>query len=487
MKGAKGGKRDRDISYKYHIKNTVKEQEFLDEALKAQDERIYEDKVKTSQYDDVTLSPLTDKDIDTDGMIEKKADVKVEDEIKLEEIDDLKKKKEEEIYESAKKKKEKETIIDEEIEQIDEKEIDDNEDKILEEVELKEAYIFYELEKVVKEDLFDLRDIESRVREIEDELEDEYMQDEIDELRRELEILLEKFEKLKYKYDNFDFDIHPDIDDSYIETLISSYGDSIKDETKISDLIENIEETKSYIGIIETVAYTENKIKDLDNKVTQKYDELGIRDVNFTKLEDETIDIEKINDEVKYITYDIENNLNLIREDLDSSLNIESYTKTISKTIPRVDRVVNAALMITTAAFIPGTMRGNVIRAGLMAGAIHNLAHVLESKETTKVKSEVNFVDYSSEIIESAKSINDVSYIVDEALEDIDTIRYKLNTEFREYIDLMPEYKTLIGNIDRMEKELEEQKYLIEKYEAQVHQQLHINNEKRYIKDRYQT
>ena len=510
MKGAKGGKRDRDISYRFHIKNTELEKEFLEETVN-NGQRIYEDKQKSLENADVSVSPLADKDlaedsvsiaIEDDESLEENSDVKkkideeiaiseqkgkigIEDETFLEEKNKTKDEKSVELEERADIKKE-ETVKLEEKENIKKEEIvqlEEDKRDILEDIEVEEAYLFYELEKAVKEDLYDLKDIENRVKLIEDKLEDEYLQEEIEELKKELEILLEKFVKLKYKYENFDFDIHPDIDDSYIESLISSYGDSIKNNDHVSDLISQIEETKSYIGIIETVAYTENKIRDLDDRIDDKYKEFGIRDTSFDSLDDEVYDIEKIREKVDFIAYDIEENLKQIRDKMNQSLDFNTYTKTISETIPRIDRVVSAALLMTTAALLPNTFRANIVKAGLMAGAIHNLAHVMEHRESTEVKTEVNYVDYSREIIDSAKDINDVSYIIDDALKDIDSIRYQLNTEFREYIDLIPEYKTLMENIDRMEKQLEEQKYLMEKYDAELKQQLQINEEKKYIKE----
>ena len=492
MKGAKGGKRDRDISYKYHIKNTTKEQDFLDEALRHQEERIYEDKVKSLEHEDVTLSPLSDKEIDTDALSENTVKVKPADEVKIEEDVDLNKKKAQEVATSEKKKKlsEEDAVIYEEQEEIkkeetkiEEQHISEDKKESLEQIELEEAYIFYELEKAVKEDLFDLKDIEYRIQAIEDELEEKQYQEEIDELRRELELLLEKFDKLKYKYENFDFDIHPDIDDGYLETLIRSYGENINKDGRVSDLIGQIEETRSYIGIIETVAVIEDRISKLEDNVDEKYSELGDRDYNFEKLEDSAYDVEKISDNISYMAADIEDNLKDIENKLKDSLNFSSYTKNVSDTVFRMDRVINATLLMSASVMLPHTLRGNIVRAGLMAGAIHNFANVIDHRNRSEVRSDISYVDYSQEIIQNAKSIDDVSDMVDDALEDIDTIRYRLNTEFRQYIDLIPEYKTLLEKIDTVEKELEEQKYLIEKYDAQMKQQFYINEEKKYVKE----
>ena len=487
MKGAKGGKRDRDISYKYHIKNTTKESELFAETLKEQDERIYEDKVKSLEHEDVFVSPLADEETDTDVFLEPSDKVKVVEDVKIEKNEDLlkKKKEKEEIIENNRKIKLEE--VEEEIPIVNSDENisveEEIEDKLLEDIDKEEAYIFYELEKAVKEDLYDLEDIEYRIGVIDDKIESESLKDEVDNLKRELDVLLEKFKKIKSKYKDFDFDIHPDWDDSYIETLISSYGDSIKSDNKVSSLIDCIEETKSYIGIIETVAYTENRIKDLDENVNDKYKELDIRDNNLLLLEDNLQDVELVKDKVDDIVKDIDDDLKIIKEKIDNSLNIDTYYKTIRETVSRMDRVVAATLLMATASFMPKGFGGKLLKAGLIAGAIHNLAHTVEYKEHKEQKTYVSFTDYSADIMENFKNIKHVSYMIDVAFKDIDTIRYKFNNEFSKYIDIIPECKSLLENLDEIETELEKQKYLIDKYNNETKSYLRENEEKKYIKE----
>lgn len=520
MKGQKGGKRDQLISNKFREDNRKSEEERINEAIKGlkakQDEkdnlsknkttnfidnRVYEDKEKSLENEDVVVSPLTDRDYQNDELVEEKEEL----ELNEEEIKEETSKREEQKNEEEKKQEEieqnikiEEQIIEEkeqeEIEQITENsELDE---ELTEEVNLdldkklqeKEAIVFYELEKMIKEDYYDIKDLEYKIDIISTKAEQEVLKEELEKLKKELEELLKKFEILKDKYDYLDITkdligIHK-LNDSYIETIIEDYKKSVYDDTEIESLLKKIEETKDYIGVVETLIITENKKNTLEDKIDDKCDELDIRDKDFAELEEKSIEAEKINKEIEKFTKEIEQ----ISKDLDNkvkeSINITHKTERYTRLVPNINRMINATMMIMAASAMPRNLVGNILRASFAAGAINNMAHILEPQETVKHYKEVNYTDYNKDILNNMDNIYNVNLMINDALKNISDIRKTFEHDFKDYVGLVPGYKELIINLDTIQDTLEEQQYYIEKYNKQMKENYKTNNDKILMKEK---
>lgn len=523
MKGQKGGKRDQLISNKFRDDNKKIEVEKINEAIKKLkvekeslsknqttdfiDDRVYEDKEKSLENEDVVVSPLTDKDYQNDELVEEKEQLKSnEEEIKeetskseeqkneekekqLEIEQNIKIEQEEQIIEEKQKEEEKK----EEIEQITEK---TGQEEISEEVKIdldkklqeKEAIVFYELEKMIKQDYYDIKDLEYKIDIISTKAEQEVLKEELEKLKKELEELLKKFEILKDKYDYLDITkdligIHK-LNDSYIEKIIEDYKQSVYDDTEIENLLKKIEETKDYIGVVETLIITENKKNTLEDKIDDKCDELDIRDKDFAELEEKSIEVEKINKEIEKFTKDIEQINKDLENKVKDTMNITHKTERYTRLVPNINRMINATMMLMSASVMPHNLVGNLLRASFAAGAINNMAHILEPQETVKHYKEVTYTDYNRDILNNMDNIYNVNIMIDDALKNISDIRKTFEQDFKEYVGLVPGYKELITNLDTIQDTLEEQQYYIEKYDKQMKENYKINNDKLLIKEK---
>ncbi|MGN0973113.1 MAG: hypothetical protein ACI4OT_00055 [Bacilli bacterium] len=521
MKGQKGGKRDQLISNKFREDNRKTEEERINAAIKKLkdekeslsenettdfieniDNRDYEEKEKSLENEDVVVSPLTDKDYQNDELVEEKEEFKSNEEENKEEtskrkLEEKEEKKQEEIEQNIKIE---EQVI-EETKQQDQEEIEQiteniEQEELAENVEMdldkklqeKEAMVFYELEKMIKQDYYDIKDLEYKIDIISTKAEQEVLKEELEKLKKELEELLKKFEILKDKYDYLDITkdligIHK-LNDNYIETLIEDYKQSVYDDTEIENLLKKIEETKDYIGVVETLIITENKKNTLEDKIDDKCDELDIRDKDFAELEEKSIEVEKINKEIEKFTKEIEQ----INKDLESkvkeTINITHKTERYTRLVPNINRMINATMMLMSASAMPHNLVGNLLRASFAAGAINNMAHILEPQETVKHYKEVTYTDYDKDILNNMDNIYNVNIMIDDALKNISDIRKNFEHDFQDYVGLVPGYKELITNLDTIQDTLEEQQYYIEKYDKQIKEQYNLNKEKMLIKDK---
>ena len=114
----------------------------------------------------------------------------------------------------------------------------------------------------------------------------------------------------------------------------------------------------------------------------------------------------------------------------------------------------------------------------IIVGAFADLNRVVTRKEATEMKRSASYIDYSSEISASISDLSTYMYQVDQAFTSIDEIRNLIKRELGEYVDSVPEFQDLMKNVDNTEKQLEEQKYYLEKYNYEAKRELERNNAK---------
>lgn len=531
MKGAKGGKRDQLISNHFSELNSELEEHNQEDLEKAEssfkfkaekkknsnENRVYEDKIKSLEKEKENASVLMDDDITFEQYLEQKGNEKeeVEEQVEEEVIEDKKQEetriiqetqeeikeisetKEKELEELEEQKKlEEEKIVDsKEAEQkkIKEKleETVDNEEEITisseEENKLQEAMVFYELQKMIREDYYDIKELEYKIDILSTKAEQEVLKEEIEKLKKELEELLKQFNALKDKYDYLDIGknlagIHS-LNSEYIENVVENYKKGLKESTELENLIQQMEQTKEYIGVVETLIITEEKKDTLEQKLDEKCEEYGIRDEEFASLEDMAIDVEKVNEEVAKCSKEIENTTKILEAKVREAVQITTRRDFYTELVPHVNRALNATLMLATSTMMPHNFIGNIMKASLIAGAINNMAHVIEPEQRVREVKTVSYTDYSKDIVRNMQNIRDVYKMVDDALDNIYDIEDKFNKEFKEYEGLIPGYKELVVNMDKIKGELEEQQYLMKKYDNNLKEQYNKNNSKKYIKE----
>lgn len=345
-----------------------------------------------------------------------------------------------------------------------------------------EQEILFELEKMLKEDYYEIKDLEYQLKILTQKEEDAVLQEEVDDLKKQLEALLDKFDIIKKKYEELknskDFtDVHL-FDNNYLSNLINNYKKEVQDNIVIDDLIQRVKETEDYISIMEKIVYVENEKEYLTNRVDDKKEEFSYRDTSFEELEEQYNDIDKINNEIESFSNTLDSILNDITKKIDNMGSISNKTETYSKIVPDMNRLFRAMLQFTASTMIPRTRVGNVVRAGLMVNAIHDLSHTFRTEQRTETKQVVEFVNYEKDILKNVTSLDSFVGKIDGASNSIKDMKQIFKDEFNEYVAFIPEYKELMQNMENIEKELEEKRYYLNKYNQQMKRELERNNAK---------
>ena len=545
MKGAKGGNRDRIISWLFSEKNR-KIREEREEIEKAEEIKIdekqkerrkgkkidetsetiteikpisneevkvveHEEKIddedKTSEEDlDVTLIDIFDTSSDRDKRKDKKPGKEknekpptlfIDEEI-VEEIKEQHKNDVEEKHEKEREKVEKPEVVkphstdttQEEIEvtnnifpEVDEVVIDEETvSNNVEKPELVQISIIEEIDNLLKNDSYELRDIKYQIEVLSQEEKDEVLLENIEKIQKQLEELVKRFEEIKKKYDNAYTNIAiKDID--FINNLdlgfsISDYINSGKNGNLDISSIDEIHEIEQFINIINDIIEIEKQKDIIKESVDDKLVDYSIRDEDFIKLQDQYADVEAINARVDKYNLEINGIIKDMEEKLANSVDITRRIETTTKIVPDINRIVRATVLMASTNLIPPTPAGNLFRTTILLSAAHMMAtaFVPQTEEKEIVKTTV--IDYSKDILANRDSINGALDSIENAFGEINYMKDIFDKEFSQFKDQIPEYDELVKNIYSIEKELARQQDIAYEYSNKIDEVLNINDQK---------
>jgi hypothetical protein len=123
----------------------------------------------------------------------------------------------------------------------------------------------------------------------------------------------------------------------------------------------------------------------------------------------------------------------------------------------------------------PGVARG--MAAGT-AAYLHFMNNIMRPRTVTKNYKVVTVTDYSDEIKRSMAAIDDASRLLDKTCSQIDKMIDQIETDFKDYLDVVPECKETLRDLARIKSQLKEKEYEMEKTKEQQKKVLENNNAK---------
>ena len=539
MKGAKGGNRDRIISWlfsektrKKHEEELEKEKEeqlILDEKRKERRKKKEPKKEKKSQpepvkpveeieildifVDDKVEEKTTDKTNkkDEDNSKEDNNDKKKNDshddsrdrnydelEITLIDVFDTSRDKkpptlfvDEEVVETIKEQSKKNSKKDEEKDddishifpEVDEFDILENDIKDnIQQTELVQISIIEEINDLIRNDLYDLRDIKYRIEVLNEQEQDEVLLENVERIQKELEELKRKFEEIKKKYDDlYSFISVKDIkfiNDLSLNGIISDYITEGKDGLDNSETINQLYEIEEFIDIINSIIEIEKQKDLVEDSVEAKLVDFSIRDDEFIKLQDQYARVEDINKLIDKYNSEMDHFIDNINYKIDNSLEISRRVEQTMDLVPDFNRMLHAVMLIMAAETIPPTPAGELFRTSLLVNAATMMATAVTPRFQEHLVETRNVTDYSSEIKNGMDDIKGCLYNIENAFGEINYIKDVFEKEFSDYQKDIPEYDELIKNIFAIEKELTRQRKVVYGYNDQLEQSLVVNNQK---------
>ena len=351
-----------------------------------------------------------------------------------------------------------------------------------------EIVTYEELDKMIKTDCLNLKELELEITILNSKEEDLVSLKQIKDLEKELDKLIEKFQKLTKTYDNIyeniDYKYIREISEDYFKYLIDDYN-SFLDKDLINNTISK-ELIDEYISIVNAIIDIENKKDKLKIKINEKKTKFNIRDKEFDKIKDEHSKIDKITDNIESINKDFDKSLNNIKDLLKNNIDIQKNIEYQKKLSLNIGNAIKGSILIGSSKLFPPTKKGNMFRIAFMIIGISKLSNLIKEEKKEKITYKIDINNYEKEISNNILNVNNVIDDIENAFIDIDYIRKTLKKDFKDFIDIIPEYKELIKNINKLEKELDIQKDIAKNYSNEFKKSLQENNEKIKRLDKYE-
>ena len=306
--------------------------------------------------------------------------------------------------------------------EVEEVSLTDNKDlDNVEKPELLQISIIEELDNLLRNDSYDLRDIKYRLDVLNAQEKDEVLLENVEKIQKELEELIRRFEEIKKRYERAystlnisDIDLINNLDLGF---SIKDYIGNGKDGVDNSTTLNQIREIEEFIGIINSIIDIEKQKDLVEDSLDNKLVDFSIRDEEFIKLQDQYADVEKINDYIDKYNVQFDSIIADLEEKIKNNTEITKSIETTFEIVPDINRMLHATLMLASIDLIPPTPMGSLFRATLFVGAAQMMASAFTPREETKEITTTRVTDYSKDILNNKATINDVLGNIEDAFD----------------------------------------------------------------------
>lgn len=357
--------------------------------------------------------------------------------------------------------------------------VEDNKESILQKEEKELNFLEKQIIKVLEDDInekkFQLKKIDSEIYTLEKNIEDTVSQEEMVELEKEIEILMKLVEKIKRQIDSlektFDDKIPLTDTNNYLIYLVEEYKSRRKEEIEFKKVLKD---NQKYSSLTDTMIEIEEKQKSLNEKLQEKKDEMMIDNERMEKLNDNVVDIEEMNDKIKSLMIDSNKALEEIKIKLEEEVPITEKVDYISKTM---DHTLWQLFLLMAMFKRNLSMKNNAVNSISNLVILDIIMKMTTPIITKQVSYEYNVKDYEYMIRKAASDTNYLENVIDNNLDKIDSIRYNFMHNYRE-CSYLESYQNALDKLNRLEENIKERKNDVAKMKKEMEYQLEKNNAK---------
>lgn len=335
--------------------------------------------------------------------------------------------------------------------------VEKEQDKFNDSKEVKEIILEEKLLKTLEENIeiceYKVKKIVSEEKELEQQADDLLLKEEAYDVIKKIDLILEQIKKLRQELEllisSSNFDNVYKLDDNYFSLLIDEYKQKFNHNFD-SELLDNVKGNDEVKHLMERIIEIENFTSQLEDKMNEKLNNISERDDDFLDLTDELDRTDKDFDKVDKMI----DSIDLVLKDLEDKVsNAKKVTEQVSYITREVDNSLNFLILsyLTTKnnPLIPKTV-GLLIRTQAVLIFLENLFTPRREK-IVNIKIEID--DYTKEIKEGIKSLDDVFKLCDETHERVTSIKQDFEKKFSQYD--IPEYKEALDKLNELEKNIE--------------------------------
>lgn len=323
-----------------------------------------------------------------------------------------------------------------------------------------------EYEKRLQDTRYSLRKLIYEYNNLVKESEDIYTKKDAEAILDKLNLVIRKLEELKEKIKIEDIEKY---DDAYIYYLVNEYMQEFDDKK----FIKEIKDSDLYVIISEKIQELDKKRENLEQKIEERKEKVTEDEEN---LENAKKDYNLFANFDKDLTKFQDEQLQLIKDLEIQMQNAVSVSEKVQIEAVGMNNQARRLLqLMALQMMIPGTRSATNIIVSTML-YMHFMRQMIHPEFKTKKYKVINVEDFS-------RNIRDSLYKIDDVTDKLKTTSKKLNdmikdfeTTYEEYFDALPECRDLLNNLKKIQDNLNEKEYEIEKIKQEQLKNLENNN-----------
>ena len=326
------------------------------------------------------------------------------------------------------------------------------------------------LENNIKDNIYELKKMDSTFYTIEQKI--EYAEDDSDikEIEYEINELLKQLDYIRKELASlekiFELNFPVEEPDNYLIYLVDEYKDRIKNKKELSD---DLKHNKAYKSIVDRIVELEAKKEELLEKVEAKKEQFELEDGKLEEMNNSIISIEEAAINIKNLVDKQNEMLMEVKRQVDKTVHVTEKVKYVTKSINHTFM----ELFLLMSLF----KRNNavaVVQTAIILDLINKMCTPITEKVTIK---ESDVADYQGMIKDCLSDTSKLDSYIDNSLDNISSIRYTFLYDYKECSHL-PEYQETIKNLDKIEEDMKTKKDEIKRMNKEIELELEKNNAK---------
>lgn len=333
---------------------------------------------------------------------------------------------------------------------------------------VKNHKIVDQYEKRLKEIRTDLRKLIFEYNVLVDEAEVLYDSKEAEKLLDKLNEIIEKIEQLKRKIELPNMDKY---DDNYLYTLIE---DCMKDFNN-KKIVDDIKDSSLYISISEKLDELDSKKDTLSQKIEGRKEKLEVDENKLEEIKEKYFDYEKFNTDL--LKFQSEQDF-LMQQMNEKIANATTITEKVEVQVTSMTKQSKRLLqLLALQMMLPGARSAKGL-ATATATYLYFMKNILKPKTRTKRYKVIKVEDYKKEIENSLFKLDDISNLLKRTSAQLDTIIKNFINDYQEYFAVLPECAELLANLEKIQSELKEKEYELERIKQEQQRNIEKNEAK---------
>ena len=328
--------------------------------------------------------------------------------------------------------------------------------------------IVAEYESKLKEIKQELKELIYEYNVLAKDSDDMHTSTEAEDILFQLNMVIKKLEELKEK---IKVEVNNLEAEDYLTDLVDGYIESFKNKK----VVDEVKDSDLYIMIAGKLEEVTKKTGNLNTKVETKKEELEVDEEKLQSMKDAYYDYDNFNNQLIALQYEQDTMLKELEQKVKDSTSITEQVEYRMQLMTRQSRRLLRMLAIPM--MIPGGRSAKAM-ATATAAYLYFMRNLMNPRLRERRYRIISVTDYGKEIETNISKVSDAINLIGKTSDKLENMIGKIEKDFKEYINEIPECKELLSNLNKLLRELKEKEEELEKIKQQQENLLEKNNQK---------